>query len=127
MDMNQASFDAALQLEALLEQENALLRASDFATAASLAGQKEALMTALNQATLAAPEIYRDPDFTAIGVRLNRLVEENRHLLEIAMQVQLRLVRLVANARQTESVIYTRTGEALREPLPRGLTFAAQA
>jgi len=125
--MSQASFDTALQLEALLEEENALLRASDFAAAGALAERKEALMTALNQATLAAPEVYRDAEFSAIGLRLNRLVEENRTLLEIAMQVQVRLVRLVANAPETDSVIYTRTGEPLREPLPRGMTFAAQA
>jgi hypothetical protein len=125
--MSQVTFDAALRLEALLEAENALLRASDYGPAAALAGQKEALMAALNQATLANPEVHSEPDFTAIGVRLNRLVEENRQLLEIAMQVQLRLVRLVANAPQSESVIYTPSGEALREPLPRGLTFATQA
>jgi hypothetical protein len=125
--MSETPLDAALRLEALLESENALLRATDYAAAAALAERKEVLMAALNQATIAAPDIHRDPDFSAIGVRLNRLVEQNRQLLEIAMHVQLRLVRLIANAPQSDSVIYTRTGEAMREPLPRGMTFAARA
>jgi len=57
-------------------------------------------MTALNQTVIAMPVVHRDPEFGAVGRRLNRLVEENRQLLEIAMQVQLRLIRLVANAPQ---------------------------
>jgi hypothetical protein len=125
--MSQDTFDAADNLEMLLEAENALLRASDFAAAGACAPRKEALMAALNQATIAAPEVFSDPTFAAVGRRLSRLIDENRSLLEIAMQVQLRLVRLVANAPQSDSVIYTRTGEPLRDPLPRGMTFAAQA
>ncbi|HET6608322.1 MAG TPA: hypothetical protein VFG62_16720 [Rhodopila sp.] len=125
--MSEAPLEAARRLETLLESENALLRACDYAAAAALAEQKDTLMTALNQTVIAMPVVHRDPEFGAVGRRLNRLVEENRQLLEIAMQVQLRLIRLVANAPQSDSVIYTPTGAALREPLPRGMTFAAQA
>ncbi|HVY17289.1 MAG TPA: hypothetical protein VHB27_18850 [Rhodopila sp.] len=124
--MTQASFDAAHDLEALLEEENARLHAGDFVTAAGFAARKEALMATLNHATLGMPAIFNNPDFQAIGRRLSRLVEDNRKLLEIAMQVQLRLVRLVASTPPSDCLIYTSTGEPLRDPLPRGLTFAAQ-
>ncbi len=125
--MSKDTFEAAHDLEALLEQENAQLRAADYAAVGAMATKKEALMATLNQATIAAPEVFADPEFAAAGRRLSRLIEENRSLLEIAMHVQLRLVRLVANAPQSDSVIYTPTGEALRDQLPRGMTFSAQA
>lgn len=125
--MSQIAFDSASDLEILLQEENDRLQAGDFSAAADYATRKEALIASLNQATLAEPQVFNDADFQTIGLALGRLVQENRKLLRIAMQTQLRLVRLVANAPQSDFVIYTRTGKALRAPPPRGLTFYTEA
>lgn len=125
--MSQDALDAARDLEDLLDRENGLLRANDFAAAGRLAERKEALMSRLNLATIAAPAVLSDATFQAIGQRLRQLVQENRKLLQMAMQVQLRLVKLVATAPRTTGVIYTRSGGVLEEPLPHGMTFYTRA
>lgn len=87
--MNQAESDAAERLMRLLTEENAALEAMDLTRATGLLAEKHLACEALAAAgaSLAAAE------------RLRELCRENQRLLTRAMDVQQRLIALVAAAR----------------------------
>jgi len=114
----------ALAFEALLAEENSLLRQGDFIAATALTPRKEELVAALNRLTIDDPALMMASDFTEIGARLHALATENRTLLEAAMQAQARMIRMVANIPSSHSVIYRRGGRFLRPPLKRGVLLS---
>lgn len=84
--------DASRQLAQLLRTENDLLNAGDAAAAARLLPEKQAATQAL-QAAL--PGATPDPHWAAL---LRDLANENRALLSHAMDVQGRILEMVARA-----------------------------
>lgn len=125
--MSEQTETLADQLEDLLEEENALLRASSYQAAAALAGRKEELMKGLNDAVLAAPAVMMEDSFNAQGLRLNRLVSENKDLLEIALRVQVKIIQMVSSIPTTTSVIYTSTGAPMHLHSQLGRILSIQA
>jgi hypothetical protein len=125
--MSEQALSLADQLEDLLEEENTLLRASNYPAAAALAGRKETLMKDLNTAVMAAPDVMVDDDFNAQGVRLHRLIGDNKELLETALRVQVKIIQLVSNLPTTTSVIYTSTGAPMQLHQHLGRTMSIQA
>ena len=117
----------AEEFEALLTQENALLRQGDFVAATALTARKEELVALLNRMTADDPALLLAPDFTGIGVRLHGLAVENRRLLEAAMRAQVRMIRIVANIPSSHSVIYRRDGSFMRPPVQRGVLLSESA
>ena len=84
--------DAARQLAHVLRQENDLLRAGNAQAAADLLPQKQGATRDL-QAALAGSE--PDPHWASL---LRDLAHENRTLLTQAMEVQSRILKMVARA-----------------------------
>jgi flagellar biosynthesis/type III secretory pathway chaperone len=125
--MSEQTLSLADQLEDLLEEENALLRASKYPAAAALAGRKEELMNALNAAVVKTPDVMVDDDFNAQGLRLHTLIKDNKELLETALRIQIKIIQLVANIPTTTSVIYTRTGAPMQLHQHLGRTLSLQA
>lgn len=122
--MSARAIEAAERFEALLSEENALLRQGDFVGATALAPRKEELVTALNQATAADPALLVQPDFTDLGLRLHRLATENKALLEGAMRAQVRMIRMIAAIPTSQSVVYRRDGSFMRPPLRRSVLLS---
>ena len=93
--MSTGVLDAAQRLADLLAQENAALKRMDFPAAVALVPAKEAALAELTRqpAPLAIP-----PPLAALGKRLGSLASENQALLERAIAVQTRIVRIVARA-----------------------------
>ena len=85
----------AQHLADVLTQENAALQRMDFAAVKGFIAVKEAALSKLTQhpAIAAMP-----PALTALGQKIGHLAEENRVLLERAIAVQTRVVRIVARA-----------------------------
>jgi hypothetical protein len=83
--------DAVERLADVLGQENAALKRMDFPAAVALVPTKEA---ALAEMARSAPPAIGSPALQAIA----GLAEENRVLLERAIEVQTRIVRMVARA-----------------------------
>ena len=125
--MSEQVLALADELEDLLEDENELLRASQYPAAAALAGRKEELMNGLNAAVQTAPDIMMDDDFNAQGARLHRLVNDNKALLEVAIRVQVKIIQLVADLPTSTTVIYTRTGAPMRLHRHLGRTLSITA
>jgi hypothetical protein len=87
--------DAAHRLAELLQQENDALRQLDFSAAVALVPAKEAALADLTK----QPRMHTIPPPLAIlGQRLGGLATENQLLLERAIAVQTRVVRIVARA-----------------------------
>jgi hypothetical protein len=109
--MTTALHDAAAALAEALAAENAALAAFDLGRAAAMLPAKQAAADALAALLPATPEDAARP----LAARLRDLLAENRVLLERAIRVQGRVLRLVA--------------QALPQPLPRryGATGAAAA
>jgi hypothetical protein len=125
--MSEQALSLSDRLEDLLEEENALLRASNYPEAAALAGRKEELMKQLNAAVVATPSVMVDGDFNAQGVRLHRLINDNKELLETALRVQVKIIQLVSNIPTTTSVIYTSTGAPMQMHRHLGRMLSLQA
>jgi hypothetical protein len=87
---------AAARLERVLLAENAALQAMDLAPLPALFQEKEA--AAADLAVMAAKPVARTPELKAQAERLRDLTAENRRLLARAIDVQDRVLRLVANA-----------------------------
>jgi hypothetical protein len=83
------SKDAVVRLAEVLAQENAALKRMDFPAAVALVPAKEAALAEV--ARIAPP---RSPALQALA----GLAEENRVLLERAIEVQTRIVRMIARA-----------------------------
>jgi hypothetical protein len=92
--MSDDLLDAGERLAAVLAQENDALKRMDFGLAVALVPAKEA---ALADMTKQPPERV-SPPLAALGLRLSRLAAENQALLERAIAVQTRIVRIVARA-----------------------------
>jgi hypothetical protein len=87
--------ETAQHLADVLTQENDALKRLDFPAAVALAPAKEAALADLTkQPGAGAPP----PPLVALGRQLGRLAAENQALLERAIEVQTRIVRIVARA-----------------------------
>jgi hypothetical protein len=95
--MSRAAREAASRLADVLAQENAALRRMDLAAAVTLVPEKEAALADIAEGT-SPPSDALSPADLATGRRLAELVEENRILLERAIGVQTRIVRMIAQA-----------------------------
>jgi hypothetical protein len=87
--------EIAQHLADVLLQENEALKRLDFSAAVALAPAKEAALADLTKQPRATT---LQPPLIALGNRLNKLVTENQMLLERAITVQTRIVRIVARA-----------------------------
>jgi hypothetical protein len=87
---------AARRLESVLLAENTALQAMDLDPLPVLFQEKEA--AAANLAVAAAQPVARTPELKAQTERLRDLAAENRRLLARAIDVQDRVLRLVASA-----------------------------
>ena len=93
---------AAVRLERVLVAENAALAGFDVLALPALLAEKLAASQELAAAShQPAP---RTPEFTALALRLRDLARENRRLLERAIEVQGRVMRLVAGAARQASL-----------------------
>ncbi|MEA2739107.1 MAG: hypothetical protein QOH05_2414 [Acetobacteraceae bacterium] len=87
--------EAAQRLVDVLLRENDALKRLDFTAAVALASAKEAALANMtNQPKPSSPP----PPWVALGQRLGALATENQLLLERAIAVQTRIVRIVARA-----------------------------
>ena len=86
---------AAQRLEQLLARENDALKNLDFLAAVGLLPAKEAALANLAKQSIVAPF---PPALAEMGQRLGRLAAENQTLLERAIAVQTRILRIVAQA-----------------------------
>ncbi len=84
--------EAVQRLADVLEQENVALKRFDFSAAVALVAAKEAALADLTNPPV--PVIRR----SALTLRLAGLASENHVLLERAIAVQTRIVRIVARA-----------------------------
>ena len=97
--MTSPTLAAAARLAEVLTAENAALRALDAPAAAALLEDKLAAARNLAQAAAAGrPAAQQTPEAAGLALRLRDLAEENRRLLERAIQVQSRVLDMVARA-----------------------------
>ncbi len=99
--------DLATRLEHVLNQENAALRAMDLKRAAALLHEKAGALTAFSGIKPAEPILRRIRD----------AAEANAKLLEHAIKVQARVIRIVAKASAPKPRGYSASGVA---SLPSG-------
>ena len=114
--------DAARRLVALLRQENDLLFAGDAAGAAKLLPQKHAAVAALQGAL---PGAIADASMAA---ELREVTARNRALLTGAIQVQGRILEMVARAARAAApgaTTYAPTGAATQARHAMTLTLRA--
>ena len=105
--------EAAQRLADLLAQENAALKRLDFPAAVTLLPAKEAALAELEKAPRGSTVQ------TGLGQRLSALAMENQGLLERAIAVQTRLVRIVARASKPIPTATRYNGYGGREPQTR--------
>ena len=90
---------AAARLVQVLKAENTALQALDAPAAAALLEEKLAATRALAEAATQRPASARQtPESAGLALQLRDLAEENRRLLERAIQVQSRVLDMVARA-----------------------------
>ncbi len=89
---------AAARLVQVLTAENAALRALDAPAAAALLEEKLAAARGLAEAAALRPTARQTPEAAGLALQLRDLAEENRRLLEHAIQVQSRVLDMVARA-----------------------------
>ena len=109
--------DAATKLETILVAENAALTRHDPEAAIALLDQKLAAASALPAAGL-TPEL---------GERLRDLAAENRRLLEHAIEVQSRIITMVARAAQAVPPVARYGAEGRAIPPDGALAITRQA
>ena len=90
--MNMALERAARRLQTILQQENEALRRGDTTAAVSYSVEKAQACQAVADA--GPPARYQDE----LGRRLMAMATENGQLLEEAIQIQTRIVEIVARA-----------------------------
>lgn len=106
--MNTSVIDAAMRLADILARENAALQAMDIkAVTALLTDKAQALaaFTAAGEAAAGVPHALR-PKAETLARNLRDLVHENRRQLDIALQVQGRVLGAIARvaAQQTKQI-----------------------
>jgi hypothetical protein len=110
--------EAAQRLADLLAQENAALRRLDFLAAVALVPAKEAALAELEK--LPRGSMIQ----TGLGQRLSALAKENQALLERAIAVQTRIVRIVARASAPLAAATRYDGYGGRAPQTRAAALA---
>ena len=98
MTSSAAWHEAADQLAEALLQENAALAAHDLAGAAALLAHKRAAAMAFEALAAARPSGLSAATIRETATRLERLAEENRALLRRGMEIQGRVLGIVAQA-----------------------------
>ena len=93
---------AATRLERVLLAENAALASLNVLALPALLAEK--LAASQDLAAASHQPSPRTPEFTALALRLRDLARENRQLLERAIEVQGRVMRLVAVAARQASL-----------------------
>ena len=119
--MGTAFEQAAARLQRVLQQENQALRAHDSKAVTELLPEKAAAADAL--AAAAAPQ-----PAGSIAEPLRHALEENTRLLDLAIQVQSRIVSLVVRAARgvdRSAVGYSARGSETRASVPLALTTKA--
>lgn len=104
---------AAQCLETLLMRENEALQRLDFPAAVAFVAAKDVALANLARYPIVAPY---PPGLAELGQRLGKLAANNQTLLEQAIAVQTRIVRIVARAAKPPPSV-TRYGAA-GEPAP---------
>ncbi len=87
--------EAAHRLADILAQENQALKQLDFAAAVALVGVKDAALAELAKPPAGAA---LSPSLAGLARHLDALAAENRSLLERAIAVQTRIVRIIARS-----------------------------
>ncbi len=90
--------EAAGHLAETLRQENTALAAQDFAAAAALLAQKRAAATAFEALAAARPPGLSAATIHETATRLEQLAAENRALLRQGMEIQTRVLGIIAEA-----------------------------
>jgi hypothetical protein len=121
--MNRQSREAIRRLTILLEQENALLAATDYARISDRLDEKRRLIAEL-ESSRSLPEETDTEDDRTLARRLNVLAVEHRTALECALKVQDQIMAVFADAarRMHESSGYGSRGH--RPASKAGLAFA---
>jgi hypothetical protein len=110
----------AQQLADVLTQENEALKRLDFAAAVALVPAKEAALADLTK----QPPASALPPLVAVGRLLGKLAAENAVLLERALAVQTRIVRIVARACAPPPAMTRYGGPDGRRPSSRATAMA---
>jgi hypothetical protein len=105
----------------VLTQENEALKRLDYAAAVALSPVKEAALASLTKQPVgqALP-----PSLVALGRRLGSLAAENQVLLERAIAVQTRIVRIIARAGTPPPAVARYGGYGGRAPSRRAAAMA---
>jgi hypothetical protein len=109
---------AAERLEVVLAEENAALKRMDFPAAVALVPAKEAALR----------ELTPDRASAAIAPRLGLLAAENKELLDRAIVVQMRIIRLITQAlpQAKGSKRYTAQGSFIAPARAPAMTLSAR-
>jgi hypothetical protein len=124
--MTKELVQAAQRLADLLKQENAALTRMDFPAAVALVPAKEAALADLTK----QPKIIKLPSpLVALGQLLGGLATQNQILLERAIAVQTRIVRIVARAGAPKPSVtrYGGHGGIARPPRATALALSTRA
>jgi hypothetical protein len=122
--MSDERMKATQRLAGVLEQENEALKRLDFPAAVALLPAKEAALTELAKSPVGS---LRQ---TSLALRISALAVENQGLLERAIAVQTRIVRIVARAYAPPPATTpyngrgNRQGYGARAPAPRADALA---
>jgi hypothetical protein len=99
--------EAANTLAAILEAENAALRATDFAAAADLLAAKQIAIARLELARPSGPKF----EIRHVAARLEALTQQNRSLLTDGIGIQAQVLGIIAGAiRAASATGYGPTG-----------------
>jgi hypothetical protein len=106
--MSDQHLQAAERLADVLAEENDALKRLDFVAAVALVPAKEAALAEMTRPPM--PAIQR----SALGQRLGRLAAENQALLERSIEVQTRIVRIIARAAAPQPALIRYNGHGIR-------------
>jgi hypothetical protein len=118
----------AVRLAEVLQRENAALAALDLAAAANMLAEKRIASDAftLAQADIRMPD--RQPRMIDVATRLRELAAENRRLLERAITVQSRVIKLVVRAMPPSATPrYAASGALTQTPRPIAFALSSRA
>ena len=126
LKMSNDLMDAGERLADVLAQENEALSRMDFASAVALIPAKEAALADLTKQP--APSAAAST-LTELGQRLGDLATENQALLERAVAVQTRIVRIVAQActPPADAAQYNRNGNRAAVPRMAAMALSTRA
>jgi hypothetical protein len=113
--------DAAQCLADVLARENEALKRLDYPSAVALSQAKEAALTGLAKHPI---ELTLPPRMAVLAPLLRRLATENQELLERAIAVQTRVVRIVARACTPPPAAKQYGGHGRRAPSDRASAMA---